>query len=141
VLPLGAGGLFGTLASRIHNPRFAAVLKECGPDFPRGAGFGHPFSKTAIKVLAAYVACVAKNGYRLPTPNTSGKGPVFPAGTDRILKYRAAARNCVSIVQSGPAPPPVRADPNSTVGPRARRALPGGSPPMPTSADPRQLSD
>jgi hypothetical protein len=44
-------------------------------------------------------ACVAKNGYRLPTPNTSGRGPVFPPSIQTDRRYRSAARNCVSIVR------------------------------------------
>lgn len=100
VLPLNAGGSFDTLASRIDNPKYTTVLKDCGADFAHGAASGHPLSTTTVKILHAYIACVAKNGYKLPTPNTSGKGPVFPAGTDRIRKYRAAATNCVSIYQA-----------------------------------------
>jgi hypothetical protein len=107
-LPLPGGGSFPTLASRIKNPKFAAVLKDCGADVPHDLGFGRPFPTPAVRTLDAYVACVARNGYKLPTPNTSGKGPVFPAGTDRISKYQAAAENCVSIVEwrtSGPTRP------------------------------------
>jgi hypothetical protein len=99
-LPLSAGGSFPTFASRIKNPKFAAVLKDCGADVPHDLGFGQAFPTPAVRTLDAYVACVARSGYKLPMPNTSGKGPVFPAGTDRISKYRAAAENCVSIIES-----------------------------------------
>ena len=86
-----AGGGSGTLASRIHEADYRAVLKDCGPP-PR-----LPLSATAITILHAYTACIAKHGYQLPTPNTSGNGPVFPAGTDRIRGYRTAAKSCTSI--------------------------------------------
>ena len=44
-----------------------------------------------------WITCVARNGYKLPTPNTSGTGTVFPAAIQRNYKYRAAAEHCVSI--------------------------------------------
>ena len=100
-LPFRMGGAFPTLASRINNPKYAAVLKDCGADLPQPLGFGQPLPRPAVKTIDVYVACVARNGYKLPTPNISGKGPVFPAGTDRISEYRVAAKNCVSIIQSG----------------------------------------
>jgi len=53
--------------------------------------------KNGLKFLPAWIACIAKHGYKLPTPNTSGKGPVFPAGTERISAYRTAAEHCQSI--------------------------------------------
>lgn len=86
-----AGGGSGTLASRIHNADYRTVLKDCGRP-PR-----LPLSATAITILHAYTTCIAEHGYKLPTPNTSGNGPVFPAGTDRIRGYRTAAKSCISI--------------------------------------------
>ena len=53
--------------------------------------------KIRLRFLPAWISCIARNGYKLPTPDTTGKGPVFPAGTDRIGKYRAAALHCMSI--------------------------------------------
>jgi hypothetical protein len=50
-----------------------------------------------MKFLAAWTACIAKNGYNLPTPNVSGSGPIFAVGTDRAGRYRAAATHCASI--------------------------------------------
>jgi hypothetical protein len=102
---LGAGRRFGTVASRIRNPRFAAAQQECAADIPHGGLFGYPFSKTTIEVLDAYVACVAKNGYRLPTPNTSGNGPVFPPSiqTDPgIGRPRGTASRSSDQASSGP---------------------------------------
>lgn len=91
VRPLFTGGRFDTLASRINNPKYTAILKDCGtPSKPR-------LSAKTITIFHAYTACVVKHGYKLPTPNTSGRGPVFPAGTDRIRRYRKAAAACVSL--------------------------------------------
>jgi hypothetical protein len=98
VRPFGAGGRFPTLASRIDNPAYAAVLRDCPVDF--GAGLGHPLSRTARKIIHAYVVCVAEHGYKLPVPNTSGNGPVFRAGTERILRYHTTARDCGSILRA-----------------------------------------
>jgi hypothetical protein len=56
-------------------------------------------------MLDAYAACVAKHGYKLPRPNVSGKGPVFPARTDHIRKYREASNSCMSIVRAYQARP------------------------------------
>lgn len=53
--------------------------------------------KTRFTFLPAWVACIAKHGYKLRTPSTSGNGPVFPAGTERISAYRTAAEHCQSI--------------------------------------------
>lgn len=95
VRPLGAGGRFGTIASRINNPKYSAVLKDCGT--PRRGRL----SAKSITILHEYIACVAKHGYKLPEPNTSGNGPVFPAGTDRVHRYRTAAASCVSLTRAG----------------------------------------
>jgi hypothetical protein len=51
-------------------------------------------------VLGSRFVTYRQNGYRLPTPNTFGKGPVFPPSTQTDRRYRSAARNCVSIVRS-----------------------------------------
>ena len=50
-----------------------------------------------LEFLPAWIACIARNGYKLPTPNTSGMGPVFPAAIQRNSTYRAAAERCMSI--------------------------------------------
>jgi hypothetical protein len=94
VRSLGAGGRFGTIASRINNPKYRAVFKDCGS--PRRGRL----SARSIRILHEYIACVAKHGYKLPEPNTSGNGPVFPAGTDRVRRYRTAAASCVSLTRA-----------------------------------------
>jgi hypothetical protein len=88
------GGRHVTLAARIK-----AQLRDCGARSVRTIS-GFVPSGTAVKMLDAYVACVAKHGYKLPRPNVSGKGPVFPAGTDHIRKYRQASNSCLSIVRA-----------------------------------------
>ena len=53
--------------------------------------------RVELKFLPAWIACIARNGYKLPTPNTSGTGPEFPIAIQRNSKYRAATEHCVSI--------------------------------------------
>lgn len=93
-----------TLASRIRQSRdsgadFTAAVKSCGVGSAHDPSFVEVLlpPKTLIKYLDRWTACIAKNGYKLPPPNTCGEGPAFPVGTDRISRYRAAATHCVSI--------------------------------------------
>jgi len=55
------------------------------------------FLRVTLKFLPAWIACVARNGYKLPTPNTSARATVFPAAIQRNDKYRAAAEHCIAI--------------------------------------------
>lgn len=77
---------------------FIAAVRACGVGSPGGPSFAEVMlpPRTLVQYLDAWSACIAKNGYKLPTPNTTGQGPVFPIVTERISKYRAAATHCVS---------------------------------------------
>jgi hypothetical protein len=92
-----------TLAARIRQAsssnNFTAALRGCGVGSAHGPTLVEVLlpPKTLMKFLAAWTACIAKNGYNLPTPNVSGSGPVFAVGTDRVGRYRAAATHCASI--------------------------------------------
>jgi hypothetical protein len=57
-----------------------------------GAGFRH--------ALSAFAACLRKNGIPVPTPNTSGNGPIFSTkGIDTAsAKFRAATAKCRSAL-------------------------------------------
>ena len=39
---------------------------------------------------------MAKHGYKLPKPNTSGNGPIFPKSIESNKKFEAAAKACQS---------------------------------------------
>lgn len=82
--------------------------REAGPNGDRGS-FAH--SPASRRALASFAACVRRNGYRLPNPNTSGNGPVFnPRQVDRSNpRFLAAARRCQSLLPrgTGPSPGPV----------------------------------
>jgi hypothetical protein len=96
--PGGPGGTGGP-GSRFNNPKMRAALKACGAgNFPR-----RRFTPNKAAVTK-FVACVKQHGYNLPTPNFSGKGPIFPATISRNKKFQAAAQACASDLrpQGGP---------------------------------------
>jgi hypothetical protein len=93
--PGGAGGA----GSRFSNPKMRAALQACGGgSFPR-----RRFTPNKAAVTK-FVACVNQHGYKLPTPNFSGKGPIFPAAISRNKKFQAAARSCASDLRPQGAP-------------------------------------
>jgi hypothetical protein len=95
-----AGGAGGAAArGRFDNPKFQAAFKACGGgSFPRRR---FTLSHTAV---SSFVACVRKHGYKLPAPNFSGKGPVFPAKIESNKAFQAAAKPCVSLLRPPGAP-------------------------------------
>ena len=74
-----------------------AALKKCGGgNFPAG---GSRFNgANSGKALAKFSACMRENGVNLPTPNSSGKGPVF--NTKGINTSGAAFKNAESKCRS-----------------------------------------
>jgi hypothetical protein len=98
----GLGGLFGGGGGGPQGQnasKFRAAMQKCGLNF-RGRR-GRFFSTAAGKrALNAFVACVKKNGYALPTPNTSGNGPVFdPTKVNRNdPKLIVAAAKCQKLL-------------------------------------------
>jgi hypothetical protein len=103
--PPGGGGFFGGgggagsggRGSFRNNPKLAAAFKACGGGnfrFRRGGNFR--ISHTAIN---NYVKCVRQHGYpQMPSPNFSGKGPVFPASIRGNAKFQTASRDCASVL-------------------------------------------
>ena len=59
----------------------------------RGLGGGRRFTLSHAAVTK-FVACVNQHGYKLPTPNFSGKGPIFPVSIEKNAKFQKAARAC-----------------------------------------------
>ena len=73
--PTGGPGGFQPPAG-VSQTQFLQALKKCGRG--RGTLSSSRFNSEAGKAaLTKYVACMRENGVSLPTPNTSGKGPVF----------------------------------------------------------------
>ncbi len=77
-----------------------AAFKACGANFgfgggAGGRGFRGRLSHTAI---TKYVTCVNQHGYKLPSPNFSGKGPIFPQSIQSNAKFQAASKACQSLL-------------------------------------------
>jgi len=90
------GFFFGGGGARNISPKMQAAFKACGADFGRGGGaFGGRISHTAI---TSFVTCVNQHGYKLPTPNFSGKGPIFPRSIETNAKFQAAAKACQHLL-------------------------------------------
>ena len=97
----GGGGFSGRFRS---NPKLAAAFKACGG--PTSFG-GRRFSAAARKTqINKFVTCVAQHGYKLPKPNLTGTGPVFPTKIETNAKFRTAARSCQSLLAPRGGPPP-----------------------------------
>ena len=86
------------------------AFQDCGVSIPNGPQGGGNFDPSAMrKQISQYVACVRQNGYDLPSPNTSGNGPVFDSSTvnQNDPKFKAASAKCQNLLPSTPqgAPP------------------------------------
>ena len=68
--------------------KLQAAFKACGANFPaRRNGAAVP-----RQTIQKYVTCVRQHGYKLPNPNFSGNGPVFPASIRSNAKFQSASR-------------------------------------------------
>jgi hypothetical protein len=105
----GGGGLFGGGGSggggaggsrgRFFNSKTAAAFKACGAQFGGAGRFrGRGRFQLSHAKVTQFVACVRKHGYNLPSPNFSGKGPVFPANIRTNKKFLTASKACASIL-------------------------------------------
>ena len=71
----GGGGRRLQPPAGVSASQFQEALKKCvGGNFGGAGRFSSPTGKAA---LTKFVACMRENGVNLPTPNTSGNGPVF----------------------------------------------------------------
>ena len=81
------------------SPKMRAAFQACGAKFGFGGGGGRGFrgrlSHTAIN---SFVTCVNQHGYKLPAPNFSGKGPIFPQSIESNAKFQAAAKSCQHLL-------------------------------------------
>lgn len=132
---------------RIGGPeraKFQAALKKCGA--PAGLGrfgarFGHAralLGSPAFKqALTKFAACMNRNGVKLPTPDTSGKGPVFDTKNVNTAnaQFRSAQAKCRGLLAAAglPGGPPAAA---GAPGPGAGSPGPAGSPAGPESMPP-----
>ncbi len=106
----GAGGGF-KLPKGMTRAQYEEVLKKCGgglrPDGFRGAGAGgarRAFNSPRFRqALTSFAACLRQNGINIPTPNTSGNGPIFDTkGIDTTSpKFKAATAKCRPALLAG----------------------------------------
>jgi hypothetical protein len=105
----GRGGGFagGALPKGVTRAQLEAALKKCGGGV-RGnfGGRTHLGSAGFKKALAAFATCMRREGVDVPTPNTSGKGPIFSTkGLDvKSAKFRSAQQKCASLLRTSAAP-------------------------------------
>jgi hypothetical protein len=128
--PAGGAGFTGggagpTLPKGVTRAQYEAALKKCGGG-GRFAGGGARFNNPQFKAaLAKYAECLRQNGVNVPTPNTSGKGPVFDTkGIDTTSpQFKTATTKCRGTLTGAFRRPPGRGGPNGAGGP------PGGGGP------------
>jgi hypothetical protein len=99
-LGLGGGRPSGGQSSA-NRTKFRAALQKCGVGFRQG-GFGR--NPAFRQALVKFAACVRRNGYNLPVPNTSGNGPPFNRGqvNPNDPKFKAAAMRCQGLLPRRP---------------------------------------
>ncbi len=122
------GGGF-KLPSGESSAQLQAALKKCGGGSFPTAGAARFGGARSSKTLAKFSACMRENGVDLPTPNTSGKGPVFNTKglNTSSATFKAAESKCSSDLGAAGAaggPPDGGGSP-----PSGGEAPSGGAPP------------
>jgi hypothetical protein len=119
-IPFDRGGFGGAprLPKGVTASQYEAALKKCGGR-PR-LGTQTQLSKASFKKsLEAFATCMRSNGIALPTPNTSGKGPVFDTkGVNTSSPaFRSAQLKCLTVLRAarpgGAGSPPAQGAPGS----------------------------
>jgi len=111
--------------------KFQEAIKKCGGGGFPAAGRGNLDSASAKAALTKYASCMRENGVSLPTPDTTGKGPVFSTkGLDTSSQaFKSAQKKCQSDLKGAfgaGAPPSGGPPPGGGEGPPAGE---GGPPP------------
>ncbi len=109
----GAGGF--KLPEGVSRSEFEEAIKKCGGGGFAGGGRPGFNSSTAKATLTKYAGCMRENGVNLPTPNTSGKGPVFnTTGINTSSEaFKTAQKKCQSDLKGafGASGPPAGGQP------------------------------
>lgn len=127
--PPGPGGGF-KLPQGVSQSKFREAIKKCGGGgFPGRTRRGFN-SSTARAALTRYASCMRENGVSLPTPNTSGKGPVFNTkGIDTSsTAFKNAQQKCQGALKGafGAGRPPGGGEGGPPIGPPSGEAPPAG---------------
>jgi hypothetical protein len=80
------------------------AFQACGIQSPSSqtAGGGPNVDSSAFRQsVTGYVACIRQNGYDMPDPNLSGKGPVFDESKVNRddPKFQSASQKCQQLLQ------------------------------------------
>jgi hypothetical protein len=92
----------------VTRAQYEAAIKKCGGfpgRFGAGAGGGGAarFRSPAFKAaIAKFATCMDENGVKVPTPNTSGNGPIFDTKGVNVksAQFKAAETKCSQILRS-----------------------------------------
>ena len=93
-------GFFFGGGGRKITPKMQAAFKACGAQFGFGGGGGGGGFRGRLShaAITKYVTCVRQHGYKLPAPNFSGKGPIFPQSIQTNARFQAASKACQSLL-------------------------------------------
>jgi hypothetical protein len=114
----GAGGFFGGATGArgalggafANNPKLAKAFAKCRSLIAPGGGFrrfgatgargapGFLSSPNVRTQVTRFVACMGKNGVKLPTPHLSGTGTIFPGVNQTSKAFRTAYSTCRSLI-------------------------------------------
>ncbi len=105
--PSGGFGFLGGgaphLPSGVSRAQYEAALKKCGGGAFGGGHFKGRFTTSPKykEALTKFAACMRENGVNLPTPNTSGSGPIFNTNGLNVsgAKFKAAETKCATILR------------------------------------------
>ncbi len=92
------GFFFGGGGARNISPKMQAAFKACGANFGFRGGAGGFRGRISHAAITSFVTCVKQHGYSLPSPNFSGKGPIFPQSVESNAKFQAAAKSCSHLL-------------------------------------------
>jgi len=116
----GPRAFFMSRLSSAQRARLRAAMQKCGAPLGRFRRFAGPDVRSPAfrRALATYVACVRRNGFELPAPNTSGSGPIFdPSRVNRQdPRFQAASAKCQQLLAAARPAPPNGAPPPSGQG-------------------------
>jgi hypothetical protein len=101
------GGPSGGGANGEDFQKLQQAMQDCGVNMPNPPQGGGNFDPSQMrKQISQYAACVRKNGYVLPEPNTSGNGPVFDSSqvNQNDPKFKAASAKCQDLLPQGGPP-------------------------------------
>lgn len=105
--PGAARGLLlgGALPKGVSRAQLQAAMRKClGGRFPGAGAAGQRFRRARSprfqQALSAFAACLRKNGVAVPTPNTSGNGPVFSTKglNTSSPQFKAATAKCRPVL-------------------------------------------